>query len=177
MKIGKYYSEMPGWAKGVVAVIIVGGIAFATWKIYKLVKGIGEGAGEAFRDLKEKGDVKAELAESAKKEPPSYSDTEYENFANTLFAAMDGAGTDYDKIESVFMKMKNKTDVLSVINFYGIRKLNSGIWWGNDKTGNLAECLADELGQQEGILNYLLKKSELENLNDILASKNIDYKF
>ncbi|MCL1867750.1 MAG: annexin [Paludibacter sp.] len=95
-------------------------------------------------------------------EVASYTQSQYVSFADTLFAAMNGLGTDEDAIYNVFYKMKNKIDVLKLIDAYGVR--NKAFMFGTGK--NLSESLRDELST-----------SEMSKLNVILQTKGIDYTF
>jgi len=97
-------------------------------------------------------------------EVASYTQSQYAAFADALFAAMDGFGTDEDAIYNIFYKMNNKIDVLKLIDAYGVRN-KAVLTWFSSST-NLNDSLKDELSA-----------SELSKLNGILQSKGIDYSF
>lgn len=96
-------------------------------------------------------------------EVPSFTNAEYVNMSDILAKAFDGFGTDEAAVYSVFQKMKNKTDVLNLIDIYGYRP-EGRKFFGVDE--NLINSLKNELSA-----------SELKKVNDILASKGINYAF
>lgn len=102
-------------------------------------------------------------SESAKKDINknnlSYSQSQYDSFADTLYQAMSGFGTDEDAIIRIFNQMKTKDDVLNLIVSFGSRK-------SFRFRGTLSEWLADELST-----------SYIEQINSILSKKGIGFKF
>jgi len=84
----------------------------------------------------------------------SYDDAKFETFANSLFRAMKGAGTDTTTIYNVFNQMHTKADVLKLIQKFGVRE---------DET--LQDWLRGE---------FFLS---IQKINNILNSKGIDYIF
>jgi len=87
--------------------------------------------------------------------------------ANDLFEAMDNYGTDWDSTTGVttsFQKIKTNNDFDNLVSAFGTRTLNCGT--GNpfcsDFTGNLKECLRDELDS-----------SEITEVNDILRRNGV----
>lgn len=89
--------------------------------------------------------------------PPSQTDltgNQVMKIANDLFEAMDDYGTDWDStigITTSFKKIKTNNDMDNLMSAFGTRTLNCGT--GNifcsDFTGNLKECLRDELDEDE----------------------------
>lgn len=51
----------------------------------------------------------------------SYAEGQYKEWADQLYIAMKGAGTDEDTINAIMAKMKNDTDVLLLIDAFGVR--------------------------------------------------------
>jgi hypothetical protein len=90
---------------------------------------------------------------------PSYQNTQYQIFADSLSAAMAYWGpvnTDEKAIKNVFSKMNNNADVLKLIAAFGIRDD-----WGLSKW-----------------LTYELDDDEKEKyVNQVLRSKGITYQF
>jgi hypothetical protein len=69
--------------------------------------------------------------------------------AEDIFNAMDGYGTDEDAIILAFSKINSDADFDAVNSAFGTRTINSGsgnIFVG-DFTGNLSQCLVDELSE------------------------------
>jgi hypothetical protein len=88
------------------------------------------------------------------------------NMANTLFSAMDGCGTNNQKIYETLNKVKSQQDWLNLIRVYGTRTLE-GHWYcaSRDFTGSLIDSIRDEMG---GFLD-----TEIKKCNDILRSKGV----
>lgn len=124
-------------ALGVVIVVVI---------IVSIVKAIRRSKDNAyFRDNK-KAIQKSEL---------TYNEADYTNFANKLYAAMKGVGTDEDAIFSVFQLMQTESDVRQLINTFGTKK---------------GETL------QEWLLSDL-SMADISKLNGILAYNGINYRF
>lgn len=78
--------------------------------------------------------------------------------ANAIFDAMDGYGTNEETIETELKKLRSKSDWNALVNAFGTRTISSGKWnFQDDFTGNLTECLNDELDS-----------SEIQSVNQIL---------
>lgn len=167
----EFFGDMPPWAKGVVGIVVVGGLALAGYKVYGMVKSkIDEGeanaaAKEADKELRQLGIN------------PSYSQTQYVSFVSTLVEAMNDCGTNEEKIFNVFRAMNNKADVLKLISAFGVRyyqpcpgdqPISYTLSLFNDKRygGNLPTWLA-----------YDLTSGEIKKINDILSKKGINFKF
>lgn len=97
--------------------------------------------------------IKEEIAVSGVS--PSYSDAQFRVFAQDLYGAMKGWGTNEEKIYNVFRQMKSKVDVLKLIDAYGTRDGE-----------NLFEWLDGDLSSWN-----------FRKINQILRDNNIDYEF
>jgi len=87
--------------------------------------------------------------------------------ANDLFEAMDNYGTDWDSstgVTSSFEKIKTNNDFDNLVSAFGTRTLNCGTAnpFCSDFTGNLKECLRDELDEDE-----------IAEVNDILRRNRV----
>jgi hypothetical protein len=154
----KSFLGLPPWAKGVVAVAVIGVVGYA---IYKINQKLGD-TEEA--DRKEEGEVQNELAEESKKKPASYPDSQYRTFANTIETAGFDVGTDEAAIYSTFRKLKNNTDYLKLLTAWG--KPNRKIYdWGMGYNYTLPQYI-----------RYEMSDSEVKKVNDILQSKGIKYR-
>lgn len=87
----------------------------------------------------------------------TYLDSQYNSYADALYTAMNGMGTNFDAIMRVFGAMKNDLDVAKLISAFGTKE-----------DYNLTEWLADDLSDWLG---------EPDKLNKLLASKGITYRF
>ena len=85
----------------------------------------------------------------------SYQLAEYSLMANSLFTAMDGMGTNEQVIYNVFNRLKNIDDLYQLITSFGVK--------------------SDQTLQQWLIAD--LSSSELEKVNQLLSSKNINFQF
>jgi len=101
--------------------------------------------------------------QAVKKGPtPSYPELQYKIFADSIYqAGMVIGGTDEDTIYNVFASMKNDTDVAKLIIAFGKRRIEFSFM-----DGTLAEFLTSELDS-----------TEIKQVNKILSSKGINYKF
>ena len=100
-----------------------------------------------------------ELAESLDEEinqdDITLTQTQLNTFASSLYAAMDGAGTDEDKIYNVFRAMGTRSDVLQLIKTFGVKDGETLTEWFNGD----------------------LSSKEIDKINNILANNNINYQF
>lgn len=158
------FSSMPGWAKGVIAIGILAGVGFVA---YKVIKGINE-------RNKHKGSKKEDNAVNndldkliSAGQGPTMSQSQMIGFANQLFQAMDGYGTNEESIISIFNKVKNDADVLGIIKSYGIKDLSSGKFNPEPNLkGTLREHLSAELSQYW-----------MDALNKVMTNKKITTRF
>lgn len=95
----------------------------------------------------------------------TYGAQQYLNFAESLFTAMDGVGTNENSIKRVMEQMKTYDDVLALIQAYGKRKWSKWELWDiNPKPLTLAEALESELSTSEinTFVNIPLKKTQYQ---------------
>lgn len=156
--------SLPGWAKGVLAIGILGGLGYIAYRILRAPKDIKAGQGNRQEDLgwnKEFDQLNTNAATKA-----TISKAQMAAYANSLFAAMDGVGTDNEAIIAVFAKIQNDADFAGINAAYGVRELSSGKWnpVPNFK-GTLTAALTDEVPM-------VIK----EGINNIMAKKKITYK-
>ena len=93
----------------------------------------------------------------------SYLDSQYKVFADAIYSAGFDVlfGTDEDAIYSVFNKMNNDLDVNKLIVAFGARRIEF-----STRVESLAQFLRSELDDRE-----------IEQINKILSTKNIKYRF
>ncbi len=165
MAKGDIFKSLPPAAKGIIAVVIVGGLAFIGYKIYKKMQ-----ADKSLVGSKAEIDTtKAEADKLASKPTTAATLTpgQLAILASSLFAAMDGYATDTSAIYKVFAQMNRDADVLGLVQAYGIRELSSGAL-------NPEPNYKGALG---GALTTELSNTELRALNTMLATKGIKYRF
>ncbi len=114
-----------------ITLAIIASIYGVYFVIRKLMKESEEG--EAEDKAKALGDLKSD-------EPPvvsggiaTFTDNQYKIFANRLFIAMDGFGTDETEMRSVISEMRTARDMWKLDNAFGIRGGESlGSWIANE---------------------------------------------
>lgn len=154
------YTGLPGWAKGVIAVAVVGGIGFLIWKLIRVPGAIRDGMGNRQEDRAWTNEAES-LSQKA-----TLSKAQLLSLANKLFAAMDGYQTDEAAIYESFRQLKNDADFAGLQAAYGIREISSGSWNpAANFNGNLTAALTDELDS-----------TERQKVNYILSSKKIKYR-
>ena len=162
-KLGQSFTGLPPWARGLIAVAVVGGSAYLIYKLIKSAKDIKENKGAREEDegwykelqkLNSDASTKTTLSQGA-----AYS------LANKIHTAMDGWGTDEEAIIKAFRALKNDADFCYLNVAYGIRVVSSGRFSTEpDFTGNLVSALGTELS------DYWIIK-----INTILKAKRIKY--
>lgn len=154
----KSFLGLPPWAKGVVAIAVVGVTIYAVYKISQKV------GGEEEQDKKEGKDVLSELEKAAKKKPATYPASQYKTFANVIETAGFDIGTDEEAIYSTFRKLKSNTDYLMLLIAWG--NPNRKVYeWGVGRNFTLPQ-----------FIRWEMDSSEVKKVNTILASKGITYR-
>ncbi len=83
--------------------------------------------------------------------------------ADKLYSAMDGSGTNEQKIYDVFEQLNTYSDLMMVMKAFGTRK-GWWNWWGSES--GLVEWINDDCSSDE-----------VAKINAILAGKNINFSF
>ena len=156
MKVYNYYKDLPPWAKGVV---VVGGavvVYLVGSRVYRAV--FPTEAQRKNRELEKNIDSEiSKLQGNGKK--ASFSDSNYNTFANTIYNSMRFAvGDDYSTVESTLKRMKNDLDVAKLIKAFGVKQdYFFGLPTG-DKM-DLFTYIQKELGNEYGgLTNYRVKR-------------------
>lgn len=135
MKLDKWIdsvAESP--LKALVWLVVVAALCFVAYKVYsKIADAISTAAKTADYDAKE-----ANL---------SYPNSWYKEAAASLYAAMDGVGTDESRITSIIVQLHNADDWNALVSAYGYKKLHWGFYTSFE--GTLPQCLVDELGSSD----------------------------
>ena len=89
----------------------------------------------------------------------NYVAQQYSDFADQIASALSGAGSDENLVYNIFKKMKNRSDILALINAYGRRSIATPYGWDTDPM-TLSETLYYDLDQKEIIaINNIIKKT------------------
>ena len=168
MKAYQYYKDLPPWAKGVV---VVGGavvVYLIGSKVYRAV--FPTEAQKKNRELEK--NIDSEISKMQNNgEKASFSDSNYNTFANTIYNSMRFAiGDDYGTVESTLKRMKNDLDVAKLIKAFGLKQ---DFFFGlpaGDKM-DLFTFVQKELGNEYGgLTNYRVKR-----INEDWSKKGILY--
>jgi hypothetical protein len=167
-KVYDYYKDLPAWAKGVV---IVGGVAIVAYAGIKLSKVLFPSE-QKKREKELEKDVNEEIKQAEQQgKKPTYTDSSYLQYANTIHNAMQFCvGDDYATVVNTAKKMMNDLDVAKLIKAYGNRQRYCfGIPAGGKD--DLFTAIRAELGQEyAGITNY-----RVNQINSDWQSKGIKY--
>ena len=161
-KLYSSYSQLPTWAKGVVATLGIGTIIVSGFLIYKGVKVALTKSSPSSQQAQD--DLKVLSNQGVR---PSYPDTQFSSWAEQLHEALKFTFTDEDAVYRVFGFMKNDADVIKLIQAYGLRpEIGTTFvsWFDTDMT----------LPQQIG---SAMTTDEIAEINKILASKRIKFRF
>ena len=168
MKVYQYYKDLPPWAKGVV---VVGGalvVYLVGSRVYRAV--FPTEAQRKNRELEKNIDSEiSKLQGNGKK--ASFSDSNYNTFANTIYNSMRYAvGDDYATVVSTLKRMQNDLDVAKLIKAFGLKQdYFFGIPAG-DKM-DLFTYIQKELGNEYGgFTNY-----RVTQINEDWKKKGISY--
>jgi hypothetical protein len=137
-----YFQELPTWAKGVIGIAVVGGVALLAYKSYKWFQDYKESktAGESvnaaedeFKDLDEKDNL-------------SFNNAAYISLANDIAIKLSGcemATTEIATIIAITRIVKKPIDWYYLVKVFGVRKIdNCGF---GETTYSLPELLKDQL--------------------------------
>ena len=143
--------------KPIAWLLIAGAVGFIVVKA-------GKGVAEAFRKWQAGRDIVKEKNQLEKTQNLSYTISQYQIFAGSLYDAFQGTGTDEARIKSVFSQMKNNLDVLKLIEVYGTR--DGGAYFWTPKMTLIEQ------------IPYDMENSEIETyVNAPLRAKSITYQF
>lgn len=133
--------------------IVLAGAGLATWGIIEGVKYAKKIAREAKsrEAVKESKDTLKDLQKEGIK--PSYSDSQYLAWAQSLQQQFDGCGTGTDKLSGIYSNMKNDADINKLIVAYGTRTVDKCGLGTGDFSGELTSTMAYKFSGVEGALN------------------------
>ena len=106
--------------------------------IYRIIRKIRDNVKERDTIRKAKGEIN--------QNDLSFSDYEFKSFADRIFNAMDGIGTEETAIFHILKQMKTKSDMLALIVAFDTRKSKR---WYSSFEGNMIAWLQNELDSYE----------------------------
>lgn len=168
------WQSLPGWSKGIIGTVVIGGTAFTAYTIYNNAKkrkelaASNQAAAYASQELN---------TLAAMGVVPSYSTVEFETWSQDLQQAMNSCKSDMGTITNVFNNMKNKADVLMLIYIFGIRYYTPCA--SSHPISYIVNIFNDQAygGGFPTWVSYNLSSSQIGQINDILKNKNIAYSF
>lgn len=174
MSAYNYFKDLPPWAKGVV--IVGGGAALyftgvTIYRNYKRKKDAADATQAASAAKKELVNLKA------KGITPTLSESQFQGLCEGLVQAMNGCGTDEQRVYDVFKQMKNDADIRQLIASFDLRyyepcaasqPISYLHWQLNDKAYG---------GGLPTWLSYDLSASEIDTVNAILKANKVNYSF
>lgn len=134
---------------GIAALIIIPSVVFIGWGIKKYV------IGSIARDPSK--DTAKDLGKEVNKNRLTYPESTYKTMADSIYRAMDGAGTTWTTVVRVISALRNADDWKMLVSTFGVKKSTV---WSSSFSGNLIEWLEDELDGSEmkeisGMLNKI----------------------
>lgn len=145
-KASTYYTGLPSWAKGVLAVAVVAGVAGVVYVIYKKTKDVKED-----KPIKAVVDAANDEIRQYEKEglklsfPISY----YAGVANQITNLLNGAElplSEYRVAHSVATAVRNKLDWAQLVKSFGQRDISDAFSLGLSKTKySLPDLLKEQL--------------------------------
>ena len=161
--VGKIYSNLDPRVRLGLQVV---GLAVGIYIVYRLVKGASQFAqDQPFRSEEQQTANELQKLNQNPYTKQKLSDAQAKSYANKLFQAMKGLGTDEQQIYSVFYKLQNNADFLAIQNAFGTKTVNSGNYFIPDVRGTMVTCLSSELDIDE-----------TKKVNDILKAKKIKFR-
>lgn len=168
----RIYTELPTWAKGI---LVVGGGVAIYFGANALLKKLKEDKlkKEAEQDLTNASDELSNLSKTGV--VPTISKTTADAIANAIVQASNDCGSDEKLVYAQFDKIKNQADILLLIKSFGLRQ-KVRCPFSNDPRESFFSANTPPMSLS-AMLNSELSASELETLNNKLATKGIQYKF
>jgi hypothetical protein len=168
-------SDLPKWAKGIIAIAIVGGVGYIAYKIYQSIKKVGDEK-DVNKVLISTDKELNDLLKSGAK--PSFPTSNYYTASNTIKQLLDGCDTSQNELAATYevvKVVKSRIDWLMLVKAFGKRLIdNCGIGTG-DTLYDLPTLLKDQLGQAQ--LYYKLDTPHYKDSGGVTATYNIIEKY
>ena len=139
-------------------------LVIGAYVAYRIVKGVIKATPQ--REEEQAGMNELDILNTNSATKQKITKQQAESFANVLFTAMDGYGTDEGAIFGVFYKLTNNADYLAVSNAYGSNRIVS--------SGKL-NPEPNYKGAMAGAIHSELDSANIKKLNSILTRKKITY--
>ncbi len=149
-KSNNFWKELPAWAKGAIAVAVVGGVAVIGITVYrKINKGVKKSK-EDKPFTNTISNIDTEIKDSTKQGlKQSFPLSTYSSNANQIYNLLEGAETplsEYKAAELVAKTVNNKLDWQLLVKYFGTKEVPDAFSFGMAKTKyNLPDLLKDQL--------------------------------
>ncbi len=143
-------SGLPQWAKGVIAVAVVGGVGLVLYNIYKKIKE-SQGKKNQTDVVKDAKKEEQDLIKSGMKY--THPQSTYSSTANFIQNSLDGCEvphTELDVVRKVMTTVENKLDWVALINAFGVRVIDNCGFLTGETSYSLPELLNEQLGAPSG---------------------------
>lgn len=121
-------------------------VLLLVWFLLKSARGFIQSIGKVSESY---GEQTALIAQGQQK---SYTPSQYNSFADQLYFAMKGLGTDEDAIAQVMGAMQNDLDVITLTNSFGVRDgYNLQGWLRSDLSSSDVEKYVNSILRSKGI--------------------------
>lgn len=145
-------------------IAIVVGVLLGGYIAYRLLKGIVKGSDN--REEVQNATTELDQYNQSPATAQKITNFQAQQYANTIFTAINGWATDEISIQKVFWRLTNNADFVAISKAFGIRTISAGYLNPEpDYKATLTEALHIDLDSAE-------KKS----LNNILIKKKIKYR-
>jgi hypothetical protein len=162
----KYYESLPTWAKGAMAIAIIGGVGLIGYRVYK---GISDR-----KKLQDSNDVSDSADDEYKKllkqgQKLSFPESNYISASNSVKNGLDGCETYFGEEDAKYAVMnvvKKPIDWYFLVKTFGSKMIDDCIWGTGETAYALPELLREQLGNLSPSSYYL--KTNLIELQEYL---------
>ena len=148
------YMGLPPWAKGVIAVVVIGGLAFVGYKIYKKVQTLTDPDRKDEKDVIKAVDKEIKVAQQ-QGQTLSKPVSVYQSTANNIAIKLDGCEAspqpEIDVIKMIVDVVKKPIDWLQLQKSFDVRKIDDCGPFGSTQY-ELGNLLKDQLDQYVGAM-------------------------
>jgi hypothetical protein len=169
MSLGSTFNNLPPWAKGTIAVVATAGFVVGAFYGIKAIRTVISNKNTEGQD-KEVKSASTDLQKLNKdpKTKQKLSNVSIQTIANAIKDESDGIGLEHNYYWSVstqLNKLQNDADYLALVEAFGVRTINSGIYFVPDFKGTLSQ-----------VIHHALPQGDVDDLNKLLQKKGIKYR-
>jgi len=136
-------SDLPQWAKGIIAIALLGGVAVVSYMVYKKIKKEKDKKNQAdvIKDVKKE---EKELAKTMNYTHPQSVYSSTANFIENQLAGCEVPNTEMSVVKKVMTTVENKLDWAALVRAFDVRTIDNCGPWGETKY-TLPELLNEQL--------------------------------